>query len=90
MHNSINTELISLELTFSMKLHERLFFLRHIAMGRDGMEKVFHYLEDNLPATFSHPLKTMEDCDMLSFLHGSSASIFGVLEPQSSFPRVRA
>ena len=39
-------------------------------MGREGMEKVLHYLEDNLPATFSHPLKTMEDCDMLSFLRG--------------------
>ena len=53
-----------------MKPHERLFFLRHIAMGRDGMEKVLHYLEDNLPAMFSHPLKTMEDCDILSFLLG--------------------
>ena len=40
-----------------MKLHERLFFLRHIAMGRGGMEKVVHYLDDHLPATFSHPLK---------------------------------
>ena len=39
-------------------------------MGREGMEKVVHYLDDHLPATFSHPLKTMEDCDMLSFLHG--------------------
>ena len=53
-----------------MKPHEHLFFSRHIAMGRDGMEKVLHYLEDNLPATFSHPLKTMEHCDMLSFLRG--------------------
>ena len=53
-----------------MKPHERLFFLRHIAMGREGMEKVVHYLDDHLPAMFSHPLKTMEDCDMLSFLHG--------------------
>ena len=52
-----------------MKLCEHLFFSRHIAMGRDGMEKVLHYLEDNLPATFSHPLKTMEDCDILSLLH---------------------
>ena len=51
-----------------MKPHKRLFFLRHIAMGRGGMEKVVHYLDDHLPATFSHPLKTMEDCDMLSFL----------------------
>ena len=53
-----------------MKLHEHLFFLRHIAIGRGAMEKVVHYLDDHLPATFSHPLKTMEDCNMLSFLHG--------------------
>ena len=53
-----------------MKLHERLFFSSHIAMGRGGMEKVVPYLDDHLPATFSHPLKTMEDCDMLSFLCG--------------------
>ena len=39
-------------------------------MGREGMEKVVHYLDDHLPATFSHPLKMMEDCDMLSFLCG--------------------
>ena len=39
-------------------------------MGRGGMEKVVHYLDDHLPATFSHPLKMMEDYDMLSFLHG--------------------
>ena len=32
------------------------------------MEKVVHYLDDQLPAMFSHPLKTMEYCDMLSFL----------------------
>ena len=38
-------------------------------MGRGGMEKVVHYLDDHLPAMFSPPLKTMEDCDMLSFLH---------------------
>ena len=56
-------------------------------MEREGMEKVLHYLEDNLPSTFSHPLKTMEDCDMLSFLR---RVIFGVLELQSSFSRVRA
>ena len=30
-------------------------------MGIGGMEKVVHYLDDHLPATFSHPLKTMED-----------------------------
>ena len=53
-----------------MKPHECLFFSRHIAMGRGGMEKVVHYLDDHLPATLSHPLKTMKDCDMLSFLHG--------------------
>ena len=39
-------------------------------MGRKGIEKVLHYLDDYLPTTFSHPSKTMEDCDMLSFLHG--------------------
>ena len=39
-------------------------------MGRGGMEKVLHYLDDHLPATFNHPLKTMENCDMLSFLRG--------------------
>ena len=39
-------------------------------MGREGMEKFLHYLEDNLPAMFSHPLKTMEDCNILSFLRG--------------------
>ena len=64
-----------------MKLHERLFFLRHIVMGRGGMEKVVHYLDDYLPAMFSHPLKTIEDCDML-FSMWSSSSIFGVLELQ--------
>ena len=48
-----------------MKPHEHLFFSRHIAMGRGGMEKVVHYLDDHLPATFSHPLKMMEYCDML-------------------------
>ena len=39
-------------------------------MEREEIEKVLHYLEGNLPATFGHPLKTIEDCDMLSFLHG--------------------
>ena len=38
-------------------------------MRRGGIEKVLQYLKDYLPATFSHPNKTMEDCDMLSFLH---------------------
>ena len=67
--NSINTEFISLELTFlNMKPHKHLFFSRHIAMEREGMEKVVHYLDDHLPATFSYPLKTMEDCEMMSFL----------------------
>ena len=50
-----------------MKPHEDLFFLRHIAMGRGGMEKVVHYLDDHLPDMFSHPLKTMEDCDCCHF-----------------------
>ena len=69
MDNSINTELVFLQFTFlSMKLHECLFFSRHIAMGRGRMEEVVHYLDDHLPAMFSHPLKTIEDCDMLSFL----------------------
>ena len=36
-------------------------------MERGGMEKVVHYLDDHLPAM---PLKTMEDCNMLLFLHG--------------------
>ena len=53
-----------------MKLHEHLFLLRHIAMGREGIEKVLLYLEDYLPATFTHPSRTMEDCDMFSFLRG--------------------
>ena len=53
-----------------MKPNERLFLLRHIVMRRGGIEKVLHYLDDHLPATFSHPSKIMEDCDMLSFLHG--------------------
>ena len=53
-----------------MKPHEQLFLLRHIAIGRGGIEKVLHYWDDHLPAMFSHPSKTMEDCDMLSFLHG--------------------
>ena len=39
-------------------------------MGRGGIEKVLHYLDDHLPAMFRHLNKTMEDCDMLSFLCG--------------------
>ena len=60
-----------------MEPHECLFFSRHIAMGRGGMEKDVHYLDDHLPATFSHPLKMMEDCVISMW---SSPSIFGVLE----------
>ena len=67
----INTECLSLKFTFlNMKPHEQLFLSRHIAIGRGGIEKVLHYLDDHLPATFSHPSKTMKDCDMLSFLCG--------------------
>ena len=51
-----------------MKYHERLFLSRHTAMG--GVEKVFQYLTSHLPNTFQHQLKTMEDCEMLSFLRG--------------------
>ena len=39
-------------------------------MGRGGIEKVLKYLTDYLPATFTHPDKTMEDSNMLSFLCG--------------------
>ena len=39
-------------------------------MGRWGMEKVLEYLTTHLPAMFNHPHKTMEDSEMLSFLHG--------------------
>ena len=53
-----------------MKPHEQLFLSRHIAIGRGDIGKVLYYLDDHLPATFNHPAKTMEDCDMLSFLHG--------------------
>ena len=53
-----------------MKPHEKLFLSRHIAMGRDGVEKVLEYLADYLPATFNHPAKTMDDSDMSSFLRG--------------------
>ena len=53
-----------------MKPHEHLFLSRHIAMGRGGIEKVLEYLSDYLPATFMHPDKSMDDCDMLSFLRG--------------------
>ena len=53
-----------------MKPHKHLFLLRHISMGQGGVEKVLEYLADYLPATFNHPGKTMDDGDMLSFLHG--------------------
>ena len=39
-------------------------------MGRDGVDKVLEYLADYLPTTFNHPAKTMDDSDMVSFLHG--------------------
>ena len=66
----INTECLSLKFTFlNMKPHKQLFLLRHIAMGRGDVEKVLHYLDEHKPALFSHTSKTMEDCDMLSFLH---------------------
>ena len=35
-----------------------------------GLEKVLQYLTSHLPNTFQHQLKTMEDSEMLSFLHG--------------------
>ena len=71
-----------------MKPHEHLFLSRHIAMGRGGIEKVIKYLQDYLPATFTHPLKTMEDCNMFSFLPWSSPSLFGVLEFKWSLSRI--
>ena len=51
-----------------MKHHKRLFLSRHTAMG--GISKVLQYLTEHLPKTFHHPFKTMEDCEMLSFLRG--------------------
>ena len=36
-----------------------------------GISRVLQYLTSDLPKTFDHPLKTMEDCEMLSFLHGA-------------------
>ena len=39
-------------------------------MGMGGIEKVLEYLTTHLQATFNHSHKTMEDCEMLSFLHG--------------------
>ena len=66
-----------------MKLHEYLFFLRHIAMERGGMEKVYQLCS----ATLSKPWK------IVMWQHPSmwsSPSIFGVLELQLSFRRIRA
>ena len=54
----------------NMKPHQHLFLSRHTVIRRKGIGKVLEYLTDYLPAIFSHPGKTMEDCDMLSFLHG--------------------
>ena len=51
-----------------MKYHKCLFLSRHTAMG--GINKVLQYLTSHLPSTFQHNFKTMEDCEMLSFLHG--------------------
>ena len=51
-----------------MKYHERLFLSRHTAMG--GIDKVLQYLTSYLSSAFQHQLKTMEDCEMLSFLCG--------------------
>ena len=36
-----------------------------------GISRVLQYLTSDLPKTFDHPLKTMEDCEMLSFLRGA-------------------
>ena len=52
-----------------MKHHEHLFLSRHTAMA--GISRVLQYLTSDLPKTFDHPLKTMEDCEMLSFLRGA-------------------
>ena len=49
-----------------MKYHEHLFLSRHTAMG--GLEKVLQYLTSHLPNTFQHKFKTMDDCEMASFL----------------------
>ena len=36
----------------------------------EDLKKILEYLTDYLPVTSNHPDKTMEDCDVLSFLHG--------------------
>lgn len=51
-----------------MKPHERLFLSRHTAIG--GIAKILEYLTSHLPNTFQHPLESMEDCELLSFLRG--------------------
>ena len=51
-----------------MKLHERLLLSRHTAIS--VISKVLKYITTHLPTTFNHPEKTMEDCDILSFLCG--------------------
>ena len=51
-----------------MKPHKCLFLYRHAATC--GISKVLEYITTHLPTTFNHPQKSMEDCDMLSFLHG--------------------
>ena len=51
-----------------MKPHEHLFLSRHTAIN--GIARVIEYLTTHLPTTFNHHEKTMEDCDMVSFLHG--------------------
>lgn len=51
-----------------MKHQEILYFSRNTAMG--GISKVLDYLTLHLPTTFHHPLRTMGDCEMLSFVCG--------------------
>ena len=54
---------------FNTQPHEHLFLSRHTATRRGGIEKVLEYLFDYLPVTFSHPDKSMENCDISPFLH---------------------
>ena len=58
-------------------------------MGRGGIEKVLQYLGDYLPAMFSHPDKTMEDCDVTCchFCVGFSKFILS-LDLKWSFQRI--
>ena len=51
-----------------MKPHVHLFLSRHTIIS--GISKVLVYITTHLPTTFNHPEKTMEDCDILSFLCG--------------------